>query len=160
MVSQKDKTKLTAKQAAFVERYMNPDSETFGNAYRSAINAGYAKKSAIVACSKILDNSRVKLAISKYEAKNKAEIEWNQQTNRLRLQEQIDLCDAILADQPQNVQAINARQAAIREFNASNGLHTSTINTGTEKPKEYTPEEIERAQAMAKEITKPTLKVG
>lgn len=42
-IANKNRTKrLTAKQIAYLELYYNPYSETFGNAYKTAISVGYS----------------------------------------------------------------------------------------------------------------------
>ena len=43
-----NKPKLDARQQAFLELYTNPYSETFGNAYQSALQVGYGKQYARV----------------------------------------------------------------------------------------------------------------
>lgn len=40
----KNKDKLNERQILFLSLYLDPNSETFGNAYRSAIKAGYSSE--------------------------------------------------------------------------------------------------------------------
>lgn len=40
--------RFNKKQRKFIEAWLNPQSDTFGNAYKSAVSAGYSKNSARV----------------------------------------------------------------------------------------------------------------
>lgn len=51
----KKKEVLDPRQALFLEYYLNPDSETFSNIYRSAIKAGYSESYADNMRAKTLD---------------------------------------------------------------------------------------------------------
>ncbi len=64
--------KLTAKQSSFVDYYCDPGSETYNNAYQSAIKAGYAHTTATLACKHILGNVRVQAAVIEKRAEVQA----------------------------------------------------------------------------------------
>ena len=53
---------LSPKRLAFVQCYADPDSETFGNATQSAMEAGYTQNyaAAAVTASRLLKNTKVK----------------------------------------------------------------------------------------------------
>jgi len=48
--------RATPKQKLFVELYLNPNSKTFGNAYKSAIQAGYNESYAVQIASPAISN--------------------------------------------------------------------------------------------------------
>ena len=66
------KGELTAKQKAFVEYYAEPESESYNNAYQSAIRAGYAHKTANNSIQHVLGNVGVQQAIEAYKAKKRS----------------------------------------------------------------------------------------
>ena len=62
---------LNYRQNFFAEYYA--EGETQGNAYKSAIKAGYSHKFALQAAPRLLENVRVKAQIDEINAKNRAE---------------------------------------------------------------------------------------
>ena len=61
--------KLTGKMTDFVKYYCDPGSESYNNATKSAIKAGYTPKTANIASDQLLGNIRIKTAITEYKAK-------------------------------------------------------------------------------------------
>lgn len=121
---------LTAKQASFVQYYADPGSDTYNNATASMILAGYDKRYANHHCNRLVVHGGVKTAINGYKAKTTAKLDHNRTIAIDQLNHNIALLDGILDRQPDNVTAITARSAAIRELNAISNLHSSTVNTG------------------------------
>jgi len=64
---------LTLKQEKFIEYYCNQQSDTFGNAYRSYIKAGYSNNpSSAISASQLLNNPKMAKHIADYRAGLKA----------------------------------------------------------------------------------------
>ena len=66
---------LTAKQTDFVRLFTQLGSETYNNAVRSALAAGYSQNTAQLACRDILAKPRVKDAIARAKAEIQARTE-------------------------------------------------------------------------------------
>lgn len=67
---------LTLKQEKFIEYYCNQASDTFGNAFRSYIKAGYSNNpSSAISASQLLNNPKMAKHIASYRAGLKAKEE-------------------------------------------------------------------------------------
>lgn len=67
---------LTPKQDRFIELYCNPKSETFGNATKSYVKAGYAdNKGTGRSAARLINTAQISTAIKAYVAENKAKTE-------------------------------------------------------------------------------------
>ena len=141
------KRPLTAKQTAFIDSYTDASGETYNNATQSAIKAGYSSKWANRQAHLLLDNSRLKTAISAKIAKRQAKIEYNYEKAIAELDKIItNLTD--LADTG-HIQANSALIQAVREKNAITGLHKQTIKTEPIQPK-ADPAEAEALRNIAR----------
>ncbi|MCK5017522.1 MAG: terminase small subunit [Candidatus Peribacteraceae bacterium] len=138
---------LTAKQSNFVKRYCNPKSETYNNAYQSAIKAGYAHNTSNNADSLILGNSGVKQAISRYMAKNDEKIVHDRNISLKNLQAAYKM-----AKKQKNPAGMIAAE---REKNAISSLHSSTLHTDDIPAPTLTPDEVETYKQVAKAVLSP-----
>ena len=100
----------------------------------------------------VYTNSRVIEAIRAIDAKSEAVLEHNRDIAIKELRYSIELYDKIIKQGEENnklslayVQAIKGRNEAIRELNSISNLHSSTINTGTDKPLDLSPEQLKAA---------------
>ena len=145
-----EKYKLTAKQEAFVITYCDSGSETYNNAYQSAIKAGYAHNTAKNADKLILDNNGVKEALKAYKAKLAKKLDHNRDIAIKHLMHDYE-CLTEKAEQGDTV-AIQARTSIMRELSAISNLHSSTVNTGhiTEPAKLTEKERAELKRAAIK----------
>lgn len=74
---------LTLKQEKFIEYYCNQSSDTFGNAYRSYIKAGYSNNpSSAISASQLLNNPKMAKHIADYRAGLKAKEEQKANISR------------------------------------------------------------------------------
>lgn len=71
--------RLTAKERAYVEAITAIGSDTFNNAYQSAIKAGYTEQTAKRASVQISENIRVKAAILDKQAEKREKYDWDEQ---------------------------------------------------------------------------------
>jgi hypothetical protein len=129
MASQKNPNKLTAKQASFVEYYTEPGQEGFNNALKACLLAGYSAKYADCKGGALVRNSKVNAAIKAKRQVIAKEWDWNREQNLIHHRKQIARYEAILAKNPDNIQAIQGLEQVYRELNASSGQHSSTVNT-------------------------------
>lgn len=120
---------LTAKQAGFVQYFCNVGGDTVNNAMQSALRAGYAYNTARNADSMVLAKQGVRQAIFEYRANTERELDWNRELNLQEQYQQIARYKAILKAHPGNLQAMQGLNQVLRELNASNGLHSQTVNT-------------------------------
>jgi len=68
VVKRKRNQEITLKQSRFVEFYANPSSETFNNATKSYIAAGYKAGSSVMQCAcRLLSSAKIKQALSLYK---------------------------------------------------------------------------------------------
>jgi len=144
------KRPLTAKQQAFIDYYTDPNSDTYNNAYQSAIKAKYSANYAKVHSCHLLDNVRVKQAIDAKIAKRQAKIEYNYETAITELNEQIEnLKPLALA---RNISAVSAITALLREKNDITGLHKQNIHrTGEVDVPVMSEEEAKAMQDIARQ---------
>jgi len=119
--------RLTAKQRAFVEAYTDIGSDTYNNAHKSAIIAGYSKKSALAISAENLSKPIIRQAIEQKHAERRKKADYNYDKAIAELDMVINNLRP-LANRG-NVQANQALTAAIREKNAITGLHTQTVKT-------------------------------
>lgn len=87
-------TEITPKQTLFVEAYANPNSETFNNATRSYIFAGYKSGSSVMQCAcRLLSSAKVKQAIELYQPQQLVKrVEINREYAFNKHQELYDRC--------------------------------------------------------------------
>ena len=134
MCSMVKKGQLTAKQAAFIEYYRNPKSETYNNQHLSALRAGYAENTARQACVLILANNSVKDEIKVCDAKNVEKVEHNYNTGMIKLDQVISNLKAL--SEKGSVSANLAITAVLREQNEISGLHKQRFIDETEQTAE------------------------
>jgi hypothetical protein len=139
--------RLTAKQTAFTQYYADPGSETYNNAYQSAIKAGYAHNTARNTDSLILANIGVQEAIDEYKAELAEVLEHNREVAVQMLNNAATWAKPNAKEG--NPQAIQAYLGAVRELNAISNLHSSKITT-EHTPPELSPELQEQARAAAR----------
>jgi phage terminase small subunit len=73
MPKKREDRPMNPQRTAFKENFLNPNSETFGNAKQSAIKAGFSPAYANAILSKSTGNAWVEEIIRDYEIVNKAE---------------------------------------------------------------------------------------
>ena len=148
---------LTPKQAAFIEAYCNNQSETFGNASKSYVKAGYkpSAQDRQNAC-RLVTKSYMKQAITDYAAKNETRQAYTADIVRQRIDETWQMAKA-KGDIPCMIQS--ARLQAQEQAMLTDKLRTSTDDA--QKP-QFDPEQIEQMLADAKYITdnKPNIKLN
>jgi len=121
------KDKLTDKQKAFVDYYTTPGADTYNNALKSAIKAGYSKKTAKQIGTNNLSKIYIREAIEQKHAERRKRAEYNYDIAIAELNKVIANLQPLA--EKGNVQANQALTAAIREKNAITGLHTQTVKT-------------------------------
>lgn len=120
---------LTAKQSSFVQYFADPGSEAYNNATMACIMAGYARSSAKVSGHNNITNYNVKQSIERYRAEITQELDWRrEENNKACLASKVEL-ERLMALYPLNMSIRGQYHNLIRELNASNGLHSQTINT-------------------------------
>ena len=138
---------LTAKQLEFIENYANKDSDTFGNAIRSYLKAGYKgtpeSNCTRQAASRLVTNKRMNEAITQYRGK------IGQKTEVKR--EYVLQC---IQDQYTKADDANDRASALRAcelLGKSIAMFTDKYEDSTaEKPVSISKELIEELQREAK----------
>jgi hypothetical protein len=120
-VTVSSKTKLTAKQDAFVKAYLLNG----GNATQAAIDAGYSKKTAQEIGSENLSKPIIKDAIEKHQKKANKVFIWSKEKKLEKLQEVIAKCSG---DDPEKGM-MNAPSviAAIKEHNLMQGDNVPAV---------------------------------
>ena len=113
--------KLNPKQAGFVEYYETSGSSTYHNAMGSAIKAGYAYNTAKQACKILVENPRIKQAISVIQAQNSIKVEHNREIAIDLLRTNLQALSAKIKEG--NISAVQAATGVIRELDAITGLH-------------------------------------
>ncbi len=138
---------IRKRQDSFASNFAEPASQTYGNAEQSAIKAGYSSKWANRQAHLLLDNSRLKTAISAKIAKRQAKIEYNYE----KAIAELDKIITNLTKQADtgHIQANSALIQAVREKNAITGLHKQTIKTEPIQPK-ADPAETETLRDIAR----------
>ena len=141
------KRPLTAKQTAFIDSYTDASGETYNNATQSAIKAGYSSKWANRQAHLLLDNSRLKTAISAKIAKRQAKIEYNYE----KAIAELDKIIANLTEQANtgHIQANSALIQVLREKNDITGLHKQRFIDETEQKRELDESEQTEARRLA-----------
>ena len=95
-----------------------------GNAFRSAIEAGYAKNTAIVKSAKWLGKDRIRESISKKIAENKQRTQVTEEIQRIRIAKQYEKADkkddiraALMATEQlnKNIDFYNANNASLAD---------------------------------------------
>ena len=135
---------LTVKQQAFVDNYSDKDSETFGNATKSYIKAGYKNGVGVMqAACRELSKDKIKQAIKAY----RAQIEQKTEVKR----EYVLQC---IQDQYTKADEANDRASALRAcelLGKSIAMFTDKYEDSTaEKPVSISKELIEELQQEAK----------
>jgi hypothetical protein len=101
---------------------------------------------------KIYENQRLKKRIAQLQAKTAVKISYDHDKALRLLQENYDALEEKALEG--NIQAIQARTAIIREFNACTGQHSSTINTGANDRPALSAAEQARYDLLAKNMLK------
>jgi predicted phage tail protein len=96
---------------------------------------------------KLYNNIRVKKYLDQIEAENKEILDYNREKAISMLKGNYDLLK--VKAKASDIQAINARVAIIKEFNAISGLHVQTIKDGKEEVERLTKAEEAEAQRLA-----------
>ncbi len=138
---------LTAKQQAFISLYAAPQSETYNNAYQSAIKAGYGESAANQACKVIVGNCRVDAAITAFKQELEQKTVYSRQQRQQfwtkTMQEAPNMCDRLRASEL---------------LGRSEADFTDNINTrDAQQPADLTPQERKTLKDMAVTMTKPHL---
>jgi len=120
--------RLTIKQRLFVDYYTDIGSDTYNNATKSAIKAGYkdSKATEVTACN-LLRLPKIQRAIDNKFKQRRKRAEYNYDIAIAELDKIIANLEASAA--AGNIQANRALIDAIREKNAITGLHTQTVKT-------------------------------
>lgn len=128
MIAKADKP-LTEQQQSFCLHYTNNDSrETHHNATKSveaAGSKGTPESLRVIGC-KYLTEVNIMAEITRIRAEKQVKLTHDHDINLRLLNEQLE--HLAPACEIGNIQAIQARTAVLRELNASNGLHSSTIH--------------------------------
>jgi len=144
---------FTAKEAAAIEYYCNPASETYNNWCQSYLKGGYREctgweTNAI----RVLHKDYIQAEIGEYRGRNGAEMVHNRNVSLINLDTAF-----ILAQSQKNPTAMIGAE---REKNSISNLHSSTVFDGHDKPNELTPDELEVLRADAKRLTALKLRTG
>ena len=139
---------LTPKQAAFIEAYCNNQSETFGNASKSYVKAGYkpSAQDRQNAC-RLVTKSYMKQAITDYAAKNETRQAYTADIVRQRIDETWQMAKA-KGDIPCMIQS--ARLQAQEQAMLTDKVQTEDI-TDSPRPQDAI-EESERKIKAVKNI--------
>ncbi|MHC4256508.1 MAG: terminase small subunit [Planctomycetota bacterium] len=134
---------LTDKQYAFVNEYVKDY-----NATQAAIRAGYAEKYADRQAYQLLEKTRVKEAIEarRQEISRKADVEISEIVAELR---SIAFTDGSRTDKLRALELLGRYKA----------MFTDRFQNTTESHAQLTDEEQEQLKEMAKELTKPKIKL-
>jgi phage terminase small subunit len=134
---------LTDKQYAFVNEYVKDY-----NATQAAIRAGYAEKYADRQAYQLLEKTRVKEAIEarRQEISRKADVEISEIVAELR---SIAFTDGSRTDKLRALELLGRYKA----------MFTDRFQNTTESHAQLTDEEQEPLKEMAKELTKPKIKL-
>lgn len=118
--------KLTVKQQAFVDYYTDPQSETYGNAVRSYLKAGYRENSGVrqSACRE-LAKAHIKKAIEAKLAERPVKTEVTRDYVVSKLQEQLEKADSA-ADRTNALRALQLLGQSIAMF--TDKVQTETVN--------------------------------
>lgn len=122
----REKRELTAKQLDFVRYYADSGSQSYNNAYQSAIKAGYTTNTAKAKSGLWLEEVRIKQAIFDYKAPIAEKLDHNRDIAIKLLTSDLNRLNA-KADAG-DVQAIQARTRIIAELNSISNLHSSTVH--------------------------------
>ena len=115
---------LNYRQSLFVD-YFTGDEDCKGNAYKSALKAGYTERTSQRAPEQLSRNIKVIAAIKVKMAELKEKIGHNYEIAVEMLRKRLGWLN-VMAEKG-NVQAIQAQTAIIRELNDITGLHKQII---------------------------------
>ncbi len=129
---------LNYRQNLFAEYYA--EGETQGNAYKSAIKAGYSHKFALQAAPRLLENVRIKNAIAERTAKIRAE---SIATRKIRQQ----FWTATMQDETQPM-VVRLRASELLGKSEADFTENYTDKTA-DQPEEFSDEELAELKRLA-----------
>ncbi len=128
-------------------------SETFGNGKKSAQIAGYKGTDHYYA--RVASENVRKCEIIKRKGELQAQVAEKMEYTRVTALRMLQDNYAMLEHKASagDTQAIQARTAIVREFNAISGLHSSTVNTNEQAPARFTSDEVAELKRAASAAT-------
>ncbi len=145
--------RLTEKQEAFCQAMFVHGSDTFGNGTKSAAKAGYKSKGSALRA--VAAENLTKQSIIERKRTLQAQVAEKMEYTRVTALRMLQDNYAMLEHKASagDTQAIQARTAIVREFNAISGLHSSTVNTNEQAPARFTPDEVAELKRAASAAT-------
>ena len=140
--------KLTPKQKLFVEYYTAAGTDSYNNAHRAALRAGYTKTTAKVESCKFLDNPRIKKAISHKQVNIASVLDISRKKQYERINEAYEMA--------KELKMPSAMTSAAREINEMAGFHRELAPNAEREQARQAMEDVEKvklAEKMAKERT-------